>query len=121
MGRQTESPFISEGWKKPAKILVLSFLVCIYLFFFIWGLVSPFVKGPIPSDVVRFSFALFFALSLIFTFAIYNGYIAAFCPYCEKKLFFHTKSEGIRCFRCGRFMKIDLQKRVIFDPLGKRE
>lgn len=119
--RDTESPFIYEGWKKPAKILTLSLLGCIYLFFFVWSAVSPFVGiNKISPYIVRFSLALFFAIFLIFSFLVYSGYISSLCPYCGKKLFFYKKSEGIRCFRCGRFMKIDMQKRVIFDPVAKR-
>jgi len=114
--KRYETEFISEGTKKPLKILGASLIFATYLFFFIWALLSPFLGATkIPPDVVRFSFALFFGIALIFVSLIYSGYTAGLCPYCDKKLFFHKKQEGIRCFKCGRYIKIDWEKKVLRD------
>ena len=114
--KREETEFISEGGKKALKILGASLLFALYLFFFIWALLSPFIgDAKIPPDVVRFSFALFFGIALIFVAVIYSGYRAGVCPYCDKKLFFHRKQDGIRCFKCGRYIKIDWEKKVLRD------
>ena len=114
--KREETEFISEGSRKPLKILGASVLFALYLFFFIWALLSPFLGNTkISPDTVRFSFALFFGFALIFVAFIYSGYRAGVCPYCDKKLFFHKKQEGIRCFKCGRFLKIDWEKKVLRD------
>ncbi|GBD03729.1 hypothetical protein HRbin19_01026 [bacterium HR19] len=115
--KRKETKFLSEGWKRPAKILALSVLLTLYLFFFIWALVSPFLSSDtkISPDTLRFSVAIFFSFALIFVTLIYSGYRVGPCPYCDKKLFFAKGREGIRCFRCGRYIKIDWQNKLLVD------
>ncbi len=109
-----ETDFILQDRKKPLKILSLSFILSLYLFFFCWALVSPFLGiAKITQDIIRFSFALFFSSSLIFVSLIYLKYSAGICPNCGKKLFFTKDKDGIRCFRCGRFVKIDFARKKL--------
>jgi hypothetical protein len=109
-----ETDFVLHDWKKPLKILSLSFILSLYLFFFCWALVSPFTGDvKISQDMIRFSIALSFSFSLIFVSLIYLKYSAGICPNCGKKLFFTKDKEGIRCFRCGRFLKIDFARKKL--------
>jgi DNA-directed RNA polymerase subunit RPC12/RpoP len=109
-----ETDFMNEGWKKPAKILILSLILSFFFFFLFWTLISPILwVSKIHQDIVRFSFALFFSLSLIFVSLIYMKYAMGACPSCGKKLSFTKDKEGIRCFGCGRFLKIDSQRKKL--------
>jgi len=109
-----ETDFMNEGWKKPAKILILSLILSFFFFFLFWTFISPFLwVSKIHQDIVRFSFAFFFSLSLIFVSLIYMKYAVGNCPNCGKKLFFTKDKEGIRCFGCGKFLKIDSQRKKL--------
>jgi DNA-directed RNA polymerase subunit RPC12/RpoP len=40
-------------------------------------------------------------------------YAMGICPNCGRKLFFTKDKEGIRCFGCGKFLKIDSQRKKL--------
>lgn len=117
--RGKESDFISELWHKPLKILVLTLLLGVYFFFFVWSLVSPFFDRNLSPDVVRSSFLIFVAVAFVVVVVLYSQYSVALCPNCGKKLFFTKVRDYIRCFKCGRFLRIDFERRKVVDPERK--
>ncbi len=116
--KMAESHFLSEGSKRIFKIFVLAVILTFYFFFLVWTIFSPFISSSISGDFIRFSVLLLFGLALIFVVFVYSGYAVAECPNCGKRLFFYKKVGGMRCFRCGKFLKVDFGRRVIVDSIA---
>lgn len=109
------SDFLLESWRKTAKILALTVLLGVFLFFLVWSLLSPFISQSVEPKIAGLSLVLFFIISLVVVVTIYSQYSVALCPNCGRKMFFANIRDYVRCFRCGRLLKIDFQNKKLVD------
>lgn len=114
-----ESAFSNESGVKFLKIGVLTLLLSTYFFFLVWAAASPLISSPIKSNILGISVLVFIVVALVVVVYIYSQYFVSVCPNCGKKLFFTNVRDYIRCFKCGRHLKIDFQNKKLIDPERK--
>lgn len=111
-----ESDFLNESFALGSvKLVLLTFLLWIYFIFLSWGAVSPFVSSNVKVNFFLGSLPVLFVIAFFVVYFIYRQYFVSICPNCSRKLFFTSVRDYIRCFKCGRFLKIDFQNKKLID------
>jgi len=114
--KNKESEFLNEPpVLRYVKLTLLTFVLWIYFIFLVWASVSPFVSSNIKLNFFFGSLPVLFVIAFSVVYFIYRQYFVSSCPNCGKKLFFTNVRDYIRCFKCGRFLKIDFQNKKLID------
>lgn len=117
--KKKESEFLKESPIKFVKIASLTVLLWIYFIFLSWAAVSPFISFNIKTNIFLGSLVVLFVIAFFVVYFIYSQYFLSNCPNCGRKFFFTKVRDYIRCFKCGRFLRIDFQNRKLIDPERK--